>query len=320
MKIGAHLYCICFVIFSATYAYAENSVTFYRDGALYKLEATATKGVIDIHLPVTVIEKSLSISPKGGSTISTVKTRSEIYDNNNKELLALNEQKQRLADRLQALETRENIFTAAAKTQSGKAPRKTKNNPDPMQAIRQGTDFAIAQLEAVYTAKRKATEELNRVNGRIVTIKQRGNGSGSSVRIVVTPQRGTVTIRYATTEVSWQPEYSLHYDGISNNVRLQFSAKIPKELRGYKIHVANGTLAEAAQQLLTVGGISGDYLLPVNDLKSANGIFNSFQATITNNTGHYLTSGEATLFRNGSYLGKFRFEGISSGSKRAIAL
>jgi len=74
----------------------------------------------------------------------------QVPERRQKELDALIEQKNRLEDRMKALDTREDIFAAAAKSQSSKAPRKTKANPDPLASVRQGTDFAIAQLEAVY--------------------------------------------------------------------------------------------------------------------------------------------------------------------------
>ena len=72
---------------------------------------------------------------------------------------------------LQALATREEIFKSAAKSQGGKAPRKSKANPDPMQAIRQGTEFAIAQLEAVYTSRRRTEQEIRRIDSRIAAAK-----------------------------------------------------------------------------------------------------------------------------------------------------
>ncbi len=59
-----------------------------------------------------------------------------------------------LGDRLKALNAREAIFKSAAKSQSGKAPRKSKTNTEPLTAVRQGTEFAIAQLENVYHARR----------------------------------------------------------------------------------------------------------------------------------------------------------------------
>ena len=67
---------------------------------------------------------------------------------------------------MQALEAKETVFKAAAKSQSGKAPRKTKTNPDPLAGVRQATEYAIAQLESVYRARRMAESDLNSVEAR----------------------------------------------------------------------------------------------------------------------------------------------------------
>jgi hypothetical protein len=122
---------------------------------------------------------------------------------------ALLEQRSRLGDRLRALATREEIFKSAAKSQSGKAPRKTKTNPDPMQAIRQGTEFAIAQLEAVYTSRRRTELEIRRIDGRIAAAKVSGRGPENIVRIHVAPVRGRITARYAVAGLAWTPRYDI---------------------------------------------------------------------------------------------------------------
>jgi hypothetical protein len=50
------------------------------------------------------------------------------------------------------------------------------------------------------------------------------------------------------------------------------------------------------------------------------GVYNRFSGVITNSTAHYLPPGESGLFRSGTYLGKFRFEGLSSGRSRVISM
>jgi hypothetical protein len=50
------------------------------------------------------------------------------------------------------------------------------------------------------------------------------------------------------------------------------------------------------------------------------GIFSRYDGLLTNTTRNYLQSGEASLFRNGTYLGKFHFEGISSARSRAVSI
>ena len=106
---------------------------------------------------------------------------------------------------MQALATREDIFKSAAKSQSGKAPRKTKANPVPMQAIRQGTAFAIAQLEAVYTSRRRTELEFSRLDNRIATAIISGRDPETVARIQVSPARGSVTAGYAVADQGWTP-------------------------------------------------------------------------------------------------------------------
>jgi len=316
------LACLCLVAFSTRFASAENTVTFYRDGALLLQEAVAVKGVIDAPLAAGLLEQTLTIVPASGTTILTVEPYKTAADTSgHKELETLTEQRRRLEDRLQALENRETIFTSAAKAQSGKAPRKTKANPDPMQAIRTGTDFAIGQLEAVYTARRKTTQEMKKIDAKLATAKKNIRPAEHSVRIVVAPPRGKVTLRYATTERGWQPQYNLHLAG-NGSVRLQLSARIPG--RGERVRVSSGSLSESgrAETLPAQSGptVLASYRLPITEERYTEGIFNRFSGIITNSTPHYLPPGESGLFRNGTYLGRFRFEGISSGRSRVVSM
>ena len=318
------LICLCLIAVSAGSASADNKVTFYSDGALIQQEAGAVKGVINIQLATGLLEHTLKIIPAPGTSILGVETHETASENaSDKELEALTEQRRRLEDRLQALETREAIFTSAAKTQSGKAPRKSKTNPDPMQAIRQGTDFAIAQLEAVYTARRKTTQELHKVDARLAAARKNSRSTESSIRIAVTPPRGKVTLRYATTERGWQPHYNLRLAG-AGSAQLQFSARLTGNVRGHQVRVSSGSLAESATAetfpAQSGGATLAGYRLPITEESYAEGVFNRFSGTITNNSPHYLQPGDSGLFRSGAYLGRFRFEGLSSGRSRVISL
>jgi hypothetical protein len=323
MRITA-LICLSLLVVSAASVSAESRATFYRDGTVLQQEAGAVKGVIDIPLAADLLEQTLSIVPARGTSIISVETRvSETRSTSDKELEALTEQRRRMEDRLQALETREAIFTSAAKSQSGKAPRKTKTNPDPMQAIRQGTDFAIAQLEAVYTARRKTTQEINKIDTRLAAVKKSSHAGERSIRITVTPPRGTVTLRYATAERGWQPQYNLRLAG-DGTARLQLIARVTGSGHGHQVRVSSGTLAESATAetvpAQSTGTVLANYLLPITDERSAEGIFNHFSGVITNSSLHYLPPGDSGLFKNGTYLGKIRFEGLSSGRSRVISL
>ncbi|OGU23075.1 MAG: hypothetical protein A2X85_14360 [Geobacteraceae bacterium GWF2_54_21] len=314
----------CLLAYSAlaNVAQAGNSITFYRDGAIIEREASALKGVAEVPLEPGLLEGTLKVVPAVGSVILGVEINAARQDGkSSRELEALIEQRQRLEDRLQALATREEIFKAAAKSQSGKSPRKTKANPDPMQTIRQGTDFAIAQLEAVYTTRRKTTQEIKKVENRIAVLK-RGGKSGGTVRISVSPPRGRLTVRYATAETGWQPWYDLHLNG-SGVARLQLSAKMTANHGGYRQLVSAASLMDATTAA-TFPVQSGntkmaEFQLPITEENFDGGIYNRFSGRLGNTGTEYLPPGEAGLFRSGTYLGRFRFEGLSSGRNRLIS-
>jgi len=319
------LICICLIAFSTSSAFAESRITFYRDGTLHHVEATAAKGTAELPLADGLLEQTLKVFPAPGTTILGVDIRrSEPGNPAGRELETLTEQRRRLEDRLQALETREAIFTSAAKVQSGKAPRKSKANPDPMQAIRQGTDFAIAQLEAVYTARRRTNQEILKIDARIAKAKKGGRSATSSVRIAVTPPRGKVTIRYATAEHGWQPEYNFYLNG-DGMARFQLSARISGSSSGYQVLVSPGSIFDSTPAPTVTpqtgsSAILASYKLPLTDERFGEGIFNTFSSTITNSSRDYLPPGDSGFFRNGVYLGKFRFEGLSTGRNRVISL
>ncbi|HIJ87331.1 MAG TPA: hypothetical protein HPP97_06535 [Desulfuromonadales bacterium] len=315
--------CLFLTVTLASPAFAANSITFYRDGALLQQEAVAQKGVIDLPLSADVLEHTLTVVPAAGTSIIDVETvRKETGENTEKELEAMIEQRRKLEDRLQALDAREAIFTTAAKSQSGKAPRKTKANPDPMQAIRQGTDFAIAQLEAVYTARRKTTLEIKKVDARIAASRKSTRLSTTSLKIGVSPHNGNVTIRYATAERGWQAHYNLFTEK-NGTARLQLSARIKGAPHGYQVRISPGLLAEytSAEIVPVQAGsvVIANYRLPVADEHSSEGIYYNFSGRLTNSTPHYLPPGESGLYRDGAYRGKFKFEGISSGRSRVIS-
>lgn len=318
------LICLCLIALFVNCAAANSSITFYRDGTLIRQEAGAVKGKIEIPLAAGLLDRTLTITPFPGTTILTVETVTKNSETPvGRELKTLVEQRQRLEDRLQALETREAIFTAAAKTQSGKAPRKTKANPDPMQAVRQGTEFAIAQLEAVYTARRKATREMREIDARLTDARKNNHSAKHTVRITVNPPRGKVTLRYATTERGWQPRYNLQLGG-EGSCRLELSARITGDGQGFRVHVSPGTLAgaESAETFPIQPGrtVLASYLLPMAEVPQPARLFNRFAGTITNTTPHYLPPGDSALFRNGTYLGSFTFDGLSSGRSKALSL
>jgi hypothetical protein len=304
----------------------SRSVTFFSDGSLVELEASATKGPIEIALPAAMIEGSLRIRPAGGTSIQRVDIVSVRPEpgTGEKGLDALLEQRSRLGDRLQALATREEIFKSAAKSQSGKAPRKTKSNPDPMQAIRQGTEFAIAQLEAVYTSRRRTEQDIRRIDSRIAAAKESGHRPETIARIYVSPARGRVTARYAVSGQAWTPRYDMYLDG-SGTSQVHLSGLFSGGFPGYLLQVSLSPLAERdTARVFPVGSgptarLAG-FRLPVAEALIGTGIPASFSCVIRTPEQLHLPGGDANLYNKGEYVGRFRFEGISSGRTRVISV
>ena len=310
---------------SAAPAAAGSTVTLYRDGSIITRDASARKGVIIVPLAAGMLEGTLKVSPAAGTSLLGVEViPAQPADKGEKELDALLEGRRRLEDRLHALATREEIFTAAAKSQSGKAPRKTKANPDPLQTIRQGTDFAIAQLETVYTTRRRTEQDIKRIDARLAAAGKRARVGESSARITVIPAHGTVTVRYVTGETGWQPHYDLLLAG-NGTAQLRLSARLTTYYPGYAHRVSPASYAEGSSaatfpippsSLATLAG----YTLPLAEERYGEWPSIHFSGRITNTGPHYLSPGETGLYKNGAYVGHFRFEGLSSGRSRVISM
>lgn len=303
------------------------SVTFYADGAVVELEAGAHKGVLEIPLPSGMIEGSLRVKPVSGTAIQRIDiiaSAAADAGKNDKELESLLEQKNRLGDRLLALATREAIFTSAAKSQSGKAPRKTKTNPEPLQSIRQGTEFAIAQLEAVYTARRKTEQDLQRLDSRIAAIKNRRRAVESRARIVLSPTQGKVTVRYALDGPGWTPRYDIYLNG-NGTAQVNLSGQFPGQFAGYLLQASPARLADlAAARPVPVqqgpGAVVARYTLAAMEEHFGTGVVSTFSFKLKNHDPGHLPAGEASIYNNGEYVGRVKFEGLSSGRVRKVAL
>ncbi len=305
-------------------AHADSrTVTFCSDGAIVEIEAAATKGTAEIRLPPGMMPDSLRIKPLNNAVVQRVDivaSRSE--GKGTKDLDALFEQKSRLEDRLQALATREEIFKAAAKSQSGKAPRKTKANPEPMQTIRQGTDFAIAQLEAVYTARRKTEQEVRRCDARIAALKKAGQGGESVAMVSVSPKNGRFKVRYVLEREGWSPRYDLRLES-DGKAHLTLYGQLPDAFGGYLLQASPASLADNPMAKIypaSAGLVArlAELRLPVSAERYGQGMRSSFSFVLNNAGGVNLPAGEADFYRNGEYWGRFRFEGISSGRSRRI--
>ena len=319
------IFCLCILtmtFIASASAADKKSVTFYSDHALVELEMQSNKENLTIPLPAQAIDGTLRITPLAGTTIQRVEIVPARQEGKHaKELKSLLEQQKRLQDRLQALSTREEIFKAAAKSQSGKAPRKTKANPDPIQSIRQGTDFALAQLERVYAAQRTTEHELLRIDQRIAVIQEKGADTGTLAKVTIHPKIGRVRAAYALAESAWSPRYDLRLDN-SGMARLSLYGNLPQGFDDYTLRAAFGPLTTipAAGSFITASGKSpklAEYQLPASVELFENTLRPSFSYILTNTTPVHLPAGEATLYYSNEYRGQPSFDGISSGrSKR----
>jgi hypothetical protein len=325
MKLITVLPCLLLTTILSASAQAR-SVTFFSDGAMVELELTTAKGIVDIDLPAGMTDGSLRIKGESETTIQRVDILPALpeKDTGEKEIDSLIEQRSRLNDRLQALATREEIFTTAAKSQSGKAPRKTKTNPDPMQSIRQGTDFAIAQLEAVYTARRKTEQEIRRIDNRIAAAKSGNRGTGTIARVLVSPAKGKVAVRYALFQQGWTPRYDIRFNG-DGIVVVDLSGLLPSAFSGYSIKASPAQLADSASAKVfpaQTGSVArlASFRFPVTEELFRSGVQTSFSCLLNNTSPGHLAAGDASIYRKNEYVGRFRFEGISSGRIKRISM
>jgi hypothetical protein len=62
------------------------------------------------------------------------------------------------------------------------------------------------------------------------------------------------------------------------------------------------------------------FRLPVSETQFVTGIRSSFSYTLKNSEQLHLPGGDASVYKNGEYVGRLRFEGISSGRSRTISV
>lgn len=311
------------LLMSAATAVAADSrtVTFFSDGALVEIETQATRGIARVSLSADAVDNTLRIKPMSGTTIQQVDVLpGQASGKVAKDLDLLQEQKFRLEDRLKALATREEVFKSAAKSQSGKAPRKSKANPDPMQSIRQSTEFAIAQLEAVYTAKRRTEHEIIRIDRQIAATRTVPSGPNTA-RITVSPNNGRIKVNYVLASQGWTPRYDIRTNN-DGKAGITLYGQLPGQFSGFLLKASPGALSDknSAPLPVTSGSLArlAVYNVPVSEEVFSGRLPTSFSYVLTNPGPVHLPAGEATFYRNGEYLGKAVFEGISSGRSKKV--
>lgn len=294
---------------------APRELTIFNDGTVLEIEATAKRGVAEVSLPAQIREGSLRVKPMENGSIGRVDILPfRMPEKLQKELDNLIEQKSRLDDRLKALETKEGIFAAAAKSQSSKAPRKSKTNPDPMTSVRQGTDYAIAQLEAVFTARRRTEQELKRVEARIAQLR-RNSVSGPTIKVSVSPLTASVKLSAILADSGWKPRYDIRLNG-NGTAMVSMLADITNLPTGYSVKVIPLSIVTSQPQTPSypippstsaTPMRLAQWNLPVDKEQIAIWPLPGFTFNIRNSTGIHLPSAEATIFKNDEYLGTIQF-------------
>ena len=302
---------------------ANRLVTLYLDGARVESEMEVLKEYAEVSLPSSIHDGSLRIKPLDGCVIEWVdivpaKPDSGIL----REMAKMMERRDALSDRLKALDARESIFMAAAKSQSAKAPRKTKTNPEPLTAVRQGTEFAIAQLEYVYRARRIAEIELKSMEARLVVMKK--DASGNVARVKLSRKRGRIAVSYFRSDMKWLPAYDFRLNN-SGEANVVMHAVLPKLEKGAKVSVVPALLADAANEM-ALPVISENFppvatfTFPVEQEKLSSTPVYSISFRFKNISTKKLPAGEASCYMKEEYLGKVDFRGSLPGEAQELAV
>lgn len=305
----------------STASAATRSIVYYLDGARVEGEATAVKGYLEIRLPASYQPNSLRVRPAGEGAIVRVEIApAQVNPKPERELKELAERRRSLEDRLKALDVREEIFKAAAKSQSSKAPRKTKSNPEPLETIRKGTDYAVAQLEDVYRARRRAEEGLKTIESRIASLRNEGM-VGSSVVRVWQAGKGGVLYSYLVADTGWKPFYDFRLNG-GGSVEVTVRALLPDAVKA-RSSVIVSRIGEAGEDVRAIP-LSGNYapvarfVLPVGHEEVIRGAQRGVSFSFTNSSGGFLAAGEATCYLNGEFIGTVPFTGCKAGETRTV--
>lgn len=297
--------------------WGENrSIILYLDGARIEAESTVIKEQGEILLPASTKEGSLRIKPLDGCMVMHVEVEPAKSDPlKAKELSKLAERRGVLMDRLKALELRESIFISAAKSQSGKAPRKTKLNPEPLNAVRQGTEYAIAQLEGVYRARRIADSELKSLDDRIESINKYQNERVAKVSLSRRVCR--IEVSYLRSDLKWLPAYDFRLDK-AGEAKVLMHAIIPAVGRWAQVAVVTSNLAEAADESVWPvdeknSNSVASFVFPVEQEIMHSIPISSVSFSFKNQSTRRLPAGDASCFYRGEYLGRTFFKGASPG-------
>ncbi|NMC74485.1 MAG: hypothetical protein GYA56_09060 [Geobacteraceae bacterium] len=301
------------------------SLILFLDGARIEKEFVARKGYLEAPLPAKALPDSLRVRPVGDVSVLRVQVAPIPPERrHDKEFAALEERRASLLDRVKVLEEREALFKAAVKSQSSRALRRTKNNPDPLETARKGTNFALAQMESAHAARRKAEKELSGVEARLAAVRKESD-AGSAARIWLSRADGRVRVSCLVSGISWTPWYDFRLTG-SGSAETIMRAKLPSSVRSASVSVVPLSLADAFDADPVLYPVSADlasiasFRLPLTQESLTRGPVPFLSFTISNSSGKTLPEGEACGYWQGEYLGRTHFKGCRAGESLAMVI
>ncbi|MRR33853.1 DUF4140 domain-containing protein [bacterium] len=302
---------------------AGESVVLFLDGARLEYDVVARQGYLETPLPATMLPNTLRVRPVGACEVLRVEVAHLPRARKAaRELAALEERKIVLTDRLKALEQKEEIFRAAAKSQSSRAPRKTKSNPDPLEAVRKGSDFALSRLESVHAVLRKTERECAAVEAKLSALDKDTSSSGVA-KVWLSKDNGKARITCLVSDLRWTPYYDFRLSG-NGYAETSLRAGIPSKARTGSVAVVPLTLADAGGADIAPTPIHSD-LDRIDSFRFAlareelvRGPVSVLSFTFGNTAGKSLPPGEAFAYWKGEYLGKSRFDPCSVNGTRSL--
>ncbi len=322
----ALLLAVFVLMFTALQATASNrTATCFLDGAKIEYESVYTNGCLELSLPGGFIKDSLRIKPVGDTTIQRVEIRRVGTDRmKENEIAILTEQKVLLADKIKALDARERIFTAAAKSQSGRALRRTKTNPDPLTEVRKGTAFAVSQLESVFARKREYEKDLADLNTKLSTLRTVKDTEHEVCYIWFSKKSGRTRISYLNSDINWKPIYDFRLDG-KGQVRMVMRALFNTWEKDSTFFVIDGKISDASYDSIIPTYVAKqydkveEYIFPIENQVLSQVPVNSLSFSFINGSGRKFSPGDASCYLQGEYIGGFSFRGAAPKESVTLA-
>lgn len=299
------------VVLLPVVAEAESWLLFL-DGARIQRDVPVRNGYLEFSVPEAMVANSLRIKPLGAGTIIRVDSLPSAGATSDRTSATLQGKCDALRDRLRVLADREVIFRAAAKSQSGRALRRTKTNPEPLELVRTGTWFALGNLEAVQNQQRRLERELAALESSLNS--GGGTAGGRIVKVWLSPAGRSVRVTYLVKGQGWQPRYEFRLAGTGKAETL-VRAKLPPVPANAAAAVVPWSIADGLRSDFSPWPVSADhavvasYHLPLQGEELMRGAVPTLSLTLDTASGTVLPPGPADGYWQGEYLGTVTFPG-----------